>query len=225
MTRHEYATVEVAAEALAAVVADQLAQAIDERGRASLAVPGGSTPAPFMEALAKHALPWRQVDVTTTDERIVPLDHPRSNARLVRNHLLHDAAADANLYPLDSGLDLADLSEQIANHFATLDVCVLGMGDDGHTASLFPGGPEYLLATEGGPDLARVEPPGDLEPRITLSLACLLRSRHIHLLISGDNKRKVLESALAGDEISAMPVRGVLQLAGDRVDIHHAIAS
>lgn len=121
---------EALAETLARDVADELARAIEAKGRATLAVSGGTTPKLFFEKLSVIDIPWSRVSVTLVDERQVPESSERSNARLVRQHLLQNKAAAARFVPLVDNPD--------AENIPAFDVAVLGMGNDGHTASFFP---------------------------------------------------------------------------------------
>jgi 6-phosphogluconolactonase len=145
VNRHDFANGAELAKALAGTVAGALAKAIAVRGKATLAVSGGSTPKRFFEALSQQAVDWDRVTITLIDERLVPADHERSNHRLANEHLLTHLAAKARFVPLYS--DAAD-ADQAARTAAAridglglpLDIAILGMGTDGHTASFFPNG-------------------------------------------------------------------------------------
>ena len=193
--------------ALATRVAADLREAIALRGKASLAVPGGTTPAPFLDALASADLDWSRIAVTLTDERCVPEDSDRSNARLVRQHLVSKVAA--RFVPLYG----ADNAEEAIRDILPLDALVLGMGEDMHTASLFPGTPGLadLLDPDGARLLAQVAPPGADEPRITLTMAALAPARNTYILIKGPGKRAALETALATQDRTKAPIRAILE--------------
>lgn len=206
------------AEALAQTVAERLSAGIAERGTASLAVSGGSTPAKFFAVLSHHAeVVWEKVIVTLVDERWVHDFSDRSNARLVKGALLRGPAIEAKFVPLYSGGDEPDAS-LIARTNAALaavprpfDAVILGMGNDGHTASFFPGGDTLKEALEGaGPALA-IRAPGAGEPRVTLSLSRLLETRGLYLHIEGEEKSKVLDKALGDGPVEDMPIRAVLR--------------
>jgi 6-phosphogluconolactonase len=196
------------AAALAADVATALARLIAAQGTATLAVSGGTTPALFLEALSGMAIAWDRVTVTLVDERQVPEDSDRSNARLVRAHLLKDRAAAARFVPLYDNPEAATLEH--------LDVVVLGMGTDGHTASFFPAGNHLAEALDphGRERLIAMTAPGASEPRLTFTLPMLLGASVLMLHIEGAEKRAVLEKALADGPALDMPIRAVLR--GDR---------
>lgn len=215
------------AERLADTVARQLQTTVTEQNTARLAVAGGSTPQAFLQALSQHAIPWQQVIITLTDERKVDGDSSRSNANMLRVALL-ETVKDASFIPLyradGSDPDLQQVNQTVQSHLLPLDVCVLGMGNDGHIASLFPHakGLAEALDTQGEQAVIAMQAPGGLEPRVSLSLSALLSARHLHLLIAGDDKWQVLEQALAGTDVLEMPVRALLQQAGKRLQVHYA---
>jgi 6-phosphogluconolactonase len=199
---------EQAAAALVARVASDLEQAVAQRGHASLAVPGGTTPETFLRLLGYRHLDWRRIAVTLTDERWVPPEHERSNARLVARSL-GSYGRPYRWYPLyraATGLDSAvpRVEYESGSLGWPLDVVVLGMGDDGHVASLFPG------SNAGFDDAASrrfvsVKGPGG-EPRISLTATALREARSLYLLLNGDRKLAVLDRAAA----EGLPVARVL---------------
>ena len=212
---------------LAADVAARLASAIEARGGATLVVSGGSTPEPFFERLAEIPLEWEKVLVTLADERWVPADHPDSNAALVRGTLLRGAAAGATLVELhtdaptpEAGLDA--VAKRLAAVPRPFDVVVLGMGGDGHTASLFPDAPEleHAMSATDVP-VAAAHPPSVTQARITLTRAALVDSVARVLHVTGEDKRAVLERALA-DEPRLAPIARVLDEAPDGTTIYWA---
>lgn len=153
-------------ENIAEDVASQLAEALDARGTATLAVPGGTTPAPFLQRLSKAKLEWSKVRVMLTDERFVPETSERSNTRLLRETLLQNNAVNAQLVPFyqqaDAPEDVLDNLTDAISAALPLDVCVLGMGADMHTASLFPEADrlEEGLDLEGSAILLPMRAPG-----------------------------------------------------------------
>ncbi|MFC0669113.1 6-phosphogluconolactonase [Azotobacter chroococcum] len=214
---HELADAEGLAAAMARQVADALRAAIDTQGRATLVVSGGRSPVAFFERLAEQALDWQRVTIGLADERWVPLGHPDSNAGLVERHLLRGQAAPAQfvgLYrpaaSLEAAAQLADAA--LAGLPQPIDVLVLGMGEDGHTASLFPGSPNLAAALDPGcprrclPMLAPSVP----HQRLTLSLPLLAAARLTLLQIQGGAKLATLRAALAGEDVLQMPIRAFL---------------
>ncbi len=203
---------------LARAVATDMMVDITTKGRASLAVSGGSTPKSFFQILAKNQdVPWEKTIITLVDERWVDASSERSNARLVKENLMQGPAAKARFLPLFSGGAAPD-EKAVAHTNASLSAhlplpfsaVILGMGNDGHTASFFPKGDTLDAAlSEAGPALA-IRAPGAGEARITLTLPTLLQTRSLYLHIEGTAKRQTLEVALAGNEIEQMPVRAVL---------------
>lgn len=201
--------------AAAAVISEQLRQAIAGGLRASFVATGGATPAPVYRRLGHTALDWSRVAVTLSDERWVDPASPESNERMVRETLLDGLAAAAGFTPLwsaDGGPErAAAAAEPAIAALEPFDVALLGMGEDGHVASLFPGSP--ALAQGLDPDGGRLciavpaGSPAPSQPRISLTLAALLRARLVVLLISGEAKRRTLQSALDGADL---PVRALL---------------
>ncbi len=214
----EAGTPEALAASLAGRVADWLTGALALRSRASLAVSGGRTPIVFFEALSRQPLPWERVDITLADERWVPASHDDSNERLVREHLLRGRAAGANFVPLrvdaatpDEGRSVCE--RQLSKLSWPLDVLVLGMGNDGHTASLFPGAPGLEAAMSPGAAAlcAAIEPPEAPHQRMTLTYRALATARHQALHLVGEDKLETLTQALAHLERRLeMPVRAFL---------------
>ena len=216
--RRDFADRAVLAAALAETVATQLKSAIVERGEASLALSGGSTPKRFLNVLSQADLDWGKVSVTLVDERWVPPGHERSNARLVAEILLQDRAAAARFVPLYC--DAARPEDGLPSILAALatvpmpfDVVVLGMGGDGHTASFFPGGNHLAEALDRDNPalLTAMNAPAAGEPRVTFNLAPILASGLIALHIEGEEKKTVLDQALADGPVEDMPVRAVLR--------------
>jgi len=194
--------------ALARLLADEIAAvleaAIRDTSRAALAVPGGTTPAAFLAALGNRALDWAAVAVTLTDERCVPADHPRSNRRLLDETLFAGPARAAQFVALED--------EQALSALLPLDACVLGMGEDLHIASLFPGAErldEALSANCGTPAL-RLRAPGVPEARITLTAPVLTGAGQCFVLIHGAGKRMALDRTRAAAGPADAPVRLVL---------------
>ncbi|MBZ9569165.1 6-phosphogluconolactonase [Modicisalibacter tunisiensis] len=200
---------------LAEAVAGALSADLEQQPRALLVVSGGSTPVTFFARLAAMALPWERIDVTLADERWVGEDNADSNARLVREQLLVGPAAAAKFHPLTSDEGTPEQgAAAVAERIATLpwpaSAVILGMGGDGHTASLFPDSGELGLALTTDEAVVAVRALSVPQPRITLSAAYLHRARRHILHIVGDNKRSVLARALAGDDARELPIRAFL---------------
>jgi 6-phosphogluconolactonase len=216
---HRFANRPMLADALAAAVADDLRAAIQARGRALLAVSGGSTPQAFLRALSSRPLDWSRVTVTLCDERWVSPDNERSNARLVREALLQDAASAARFVALYVDTpDPESGAAQIAAHIAMLplplDVAVLGLGLDGHTASLFPDGDriEAALAMNGSDPVMPMRAASAGEPRITLTAPVLAAARALYLHIEGPEKKQVFEQIVRDDSAPVYsPLRVLMQ--------------
>lgn len=225
----EHADAATAARELAQQTADRLRAALKTRGRASLVVSGGRSPIAFFHALAAANLEWSDIWVSLADERWVPPSSPDSNEKLVRENLLTGHAAAAHFVPLkteaaapEAALD--DRTHALAAMPRPFDVLVLGMGDDAHTASLFPGAPgvEQALRPDATPATVAIDPrtPGANHRRISLNLAALLDARHIALLLQGAGKRGVLERALLAGVTFDMPITAILHQSRVPVEVH-----
>ncbi|GIX22079.1 MAG: 6-phosphogluconolactonase [Gammaproteobacteria bacterium] len=222
------------AERVAGDIAARLREAVAARGRASLVVSGGSSPVPMYERLAAQALPWEAVTVTLADERWVDPAHPHSNEGLVRRHLLVGPAAAASFVPLYAPQPAPEAAEAVVDArlreaFAgPFDVVVLGMGEDGHTASLFPGAPELeaALSLPGSQAVFAVHPeplPANApHPRMSLGLARLFDSRLLVLLFTGAAKRALFERIRREPDARRWPVAALLGAEGPPLHVHTA---
>ncbi|MBB1087328.1 6-phosphogluconolactonase [Lysobacter sp. SG-8] len=209
------------ADALAKAVAADLRGAIARRGSARIALSGGSTPRAFLTALSKQTVDWPHVTVLPVDDRWVHPRHERSNEKLMRETLLQGAAAAARFMPLyrpspSPEAALLPVLSRVANEALPLDVVVLGMGEDGHVASLFPdlgrdspGLREIGLQPSGRAPALAVRTANAPEPRMTLTLSAIFTAPSLYLHIEGAKKKAVLEGA-AADPTSLLPVRAVL---------------
>ena len=220
MKLETYADRETLARSLADRIAVELVEALAQ-GQASLALPGGDTPAPLFEALSQAQIDWDRVTVMPGDERWVGTDDPRSNAGLIRRHLLQGPAAAATMLDLFTGDRVPESAEhkltRMVRLHLPLSVLVLGMGADGHVASLFPRSPRLALAlSDEAEPVMGMQAPGN-EPRMSLTLGPLNGARHKHLLITGKDKRRVVEEA-AGRDPMDMPVAALL----DDLTVHWA---
>lgn len=213
---------------MAKIVARQLKGCLADKGRATLAVPGGTTPAPFLERLSLMPLDWEKITVLMTDERLQPSDPFRSNFRMVEHYLSQNASAKARLLPMgavDQAPDVALAAASILYEpYLPIDVLVLGMGMDMHTASLFPDAAELdaALSPDAAP-LMVITSDSQPEQRLTLTAPVLTAARNIHLLIAGPEKLAAYIEAEEGDgPVSEAPVRCVLH-GKDTVMVHHTL--
>lgn len=225
----EYDSVDELAEAVAGDVAFIIESAIDARDASLLALPGGATPLPVYERLAKARLPWKKVTIVPTDERLVAVDDPRSNARMLAQNFMR---AGARVIPIGGQNSDVEVAGNIAEaRLGDLpwppDLVWLGMGADGHTASIFTG-PDMAKALDA-PKARRavgVTPdpmPADMAvPRVTLTRAALLSARTLIITITGQEKRDLLEQAIADGHSSRLPIGRVLAEAEQAIDIHWA---
>ena len=203
---------------LATTITDLLSAGISQNDRASLAVSGGSTPVQLFETLSNIDIPWQKVDISLVDERWVSPDDPDSNEHLVRTHLLQNRAAAASFTGMKNAANTAsegeaECSRQLMKTHRPFDVLILGMGGDGHTASLFPGASKLPQATDMNSRIMcmGIAPVTAPHERMTLTLPVILESKHIFLHITGQNKKDVLEKALGAGPKEEMPIRFILR--------------
>jgi 6-phosphogluconolactonase len=205
---------------LADEIVARLSSGVARNGAASFVCSGGTTPGQLFDVLAKRAAPWKQVRVTLSDERWTEPTSERSNEHLVRTRLLTGEAAVATLVPMKTPAARARDAEgavdaAIAAMPRPFDVVLLGMGTDGHTASLIPGSEGLAQALDAtSPALVRaVDPPNvtHMGERMTLTLRALLDARWIVVFIKGEEKLAAYKHALAGSDVLENPVRAVLQ--------------
>ena len=230
--RREFADGAELARAFATWTAELLGAAIEARGAALLVVSGGSTPKRYFQALSKQPIDWSRVAVTLADERRVPDDSPRSNARLVRENLLVDLAVRAQFAVLANSKlppeqELAAAGARVARLSLPADLVVLGMGDDGHTASWFPHSAGLAEAIDPGARalVAPIAAPDGLEPRLTLTGRVILRARRLALQIEGAGKLETLARAMEDGPVEAMPIRAVLRQATEKLTIFSAASA
>lgn len=217
ITERPFTELPALVETLAADIAAILARAVDARGGASFVVTGGATPAPLYRALAETQAPWSEVTITLSDERWVAPDDPASNEAMVRRELLSGLPGKARFVPLKTAHARAAeavsaVEAAIAEMPRPFDVCLLGLGADGHLASLFPGEPmraDVLVQAVMAPNAA-----GAVE-RLSLSMGALRTSRRIVLLFTGAAKLAAYRAAR--DNLAETPLAAFLAEAGDRV--------
>ncbi|MDV9032201.1 6-phosphogluconolactonase [Pseudomonas sp. RAC1] len=220
---HELADSKRLAAALAADVAEWLSSAVAAKGQACLVVSGGRSPVAFLEQLSSASLDWSKVTVSLADERWVPVEHADSNAGLLARHLFKGAAAKARflgLYQRGDNLEAAaEAADQALAELPPIDVLILGMGDDGHTASLFPDSPHLAEGLDPGasrrclPMLAPSVP----HQRLSMTRALLSSAAFTALSVQGPGKLAALRAALAANDAAQMPIRAFLH---DPLDIY-----
>lgn len=200
MKKIKYPDAEMMAMDLADILASELNDALHNKERVTLVVPGGTTPAPIFDILSGVHLDWARVNVMLTDERWVPETHARSNTRLLRERLLVDQAAAARLIPLYHDCEtpqeaLPELSKAIGP-LLPIDVLLLGVGQDMHTASLFPKADRLAEAFEkNAPLLLPMRSPDLTEPRVTLTAPVLHGAMKTHIVFTSRSKNKALKAA------------------------------
>jgi 6-phosphogluconolactonase len=207
-----------AADALAGQVAEALRVALATRAAASLAVPGGRTPVPFFHALRVMSLAWQRVMVTLTDERCVPRDDAHSNEALLRAQLLQERARSAQFVALSAE---GGPCPALAMMPLPFDAVVLGMGEDGHFASLFPGMPQLEAALDPAAAPACIVARAPVAPvqRLSLNLAALVNSRRLWLFVTGAAKLAVLERAALPTHAGQWPVGALLGVRQPAVEV------
>jgi len=207
---------EAASAALAHYISEALTVAIAERGTASCVVSGGASPVRMYRTLRQHDLSWEKVVLVPSDERLVAVDHDDSNEGMIRGELIQEAATAARFLSLaEAGISdrtqLSHVNSQLAELARPLDIVLLGMGEDGHTASLFPDSPDITDAIRSNDFCVIQQPEGCAVARLTLTPALLLDARKIVLLFFGQRKRDVYDRAVAGGNPEELPVRFLLQ--------------
>lgn len=202
--------------ALASKVASELIEAISSKGKASIALSGGSTPKGFFNKLSQIDLAWDKVTITLADERWVEFESDASNTRLVHESLLQNKAEKATFFHLKRGelsaQTLKELNVEAKEQLLPFDVLILGMGEDGHTASLFPCSKQIKqgLDESNQDSLMKVVPQTAPNDRITFTFSHLIQSTNIILHVCGDNKKVVLDKAINGNDEFEMPIRAFL---------------
>ena len=223
----DYDSVDEMADAVAGDIGFIVESALDARGEALIAVPGGKTPLPIYERLAKAKLNWKKVTIIPTDERLVPLTDEKSNIRAIAQAFL---PTGARVFPI--GSDIADYklagnsaNAKLADLKFPLDLAWLGVGSDGHTASIFPGPDvDEALNAPKGRNAVGVMPdplPADAPvARVTLTRSAILSARTVLITVTGEEKKAMLEGAIADGQSSRVPIGRLLAEAEQPIDIH-----
>lgn len=216
------------AEAVAGDVAFIIESAIDARGSAVIALAGGKTPIPILEKLAAAKLPWKHVTIIPTDERIVALDDPLSNVAMLARIFLPKGARVVPIVSekaADYKLAGSAASSRIGDFHWPLDLVWLGMGEDGHTASIFAG-PDLEAALTAPPEQKAIGvmpdplPPEAPVARVTLTRAAIQAAKSIVIVLTGTRKREQLEAAIEKGTASPLPIGKVLAGLETPIDIH-----
>ncbi len=222
---HTFPTAEELAENLSEHIASILARAIAKQNHAGLVVSGGSTPKPFFQHLSQKNINWHMVNITLADERWVEPTDISSNENLVRAYLLQNRAVNGRFHGLKNSAPTATQGEKechdlLAGLTRPFDAVILGMGNDGHTASFFPGADRLAKALNLNTksNCVAISPPEAPHERMTLTLPILLDTRQIILHITGNDKKAVLEKALAPGPVEEMPIRCFLRQ--NRTPVH-----
>jgi 6-phosphogluconolactonase len=225
----EYDSLDELADAIAGDIGFIIDSAVDARGSSLIAVPGGTTGPAVFAKLAARKLPWKKLTIIPTDDRLVPMDDERSNVRAIAKAFL---PLGARVIPIAT--EIADY--RLAGNSADArlqdlpwppDLVWLGMGKDGHTASIFAGpdlqdaldAPKARRAVGVMPDPLPPEAP---VARVTLTRSAILSARTVTITITGDEKRAILEQAIADGHSSKLPIGRVLAEAEQPIDIHWA---
>ena len=212
-------------EAFAEYASDILNKALEKKPFASLVVPGGSTPRHYLPALAKCPLPWERVTITLSDERWVDVNDEQSNENLVKKCLLENLPASAPFVSLKTHHNnpftaIKEINQRLNKIPQPLNLTVLGLGEDGHVASLFPGMHFDLLSTQ---HCVAVAPPIAPSPRVSLSLPMLAKSKYIALVVVGETKQHLLNQ-LNKDSHPELPIQWLFQRTHSQIDIFETTA-
>lgn len=225
----DYEDADEMADAVAGDIGFIIESALDARGEALIAVPGGKTPLPIYEKLAKARLNWKKVTIIPTDDRLVPLSDEKSNVRAIAKAFL---PTGARVFPITSDISDYKLAGNSANAKLAdlkfpLDLAWLGVGTDGHTASIFPG-PDFdeaLNAPKGRHAIGVMPdplPPEAPVARVTLTRSAILSARTVLITVTGEAKKALLEQAIEDGQSSRLPIGRVLAEAEQPIDIHWA---
>lgn len=212
LQRHYFPDIEQLSQGLAKYVETALQNALTRKPQAALAVPGGNTPRHYLPALAKYQLPWDRITVTLSDERWVDVDNEQSNERLVKQHLMNHLPATTRFVGLKTQHNipfaaLDEIHQRLDRLPPPLSLTILGLGEDGHIASLFPGMKPDLLSAH---HCVAVAPPIAPSLRVSLSLRMLAESEKIVLVVTGKEKQRLLDW-LSENPDPTLPITWFLQ--------------
>ena len=228
-TLHTFQSQDALIEVLSKNIIDQLQEAIETKGKASLLVSGGSTPKTLFKKLSEATLGWEKVSVGLCDERWIPSSDENSNENLVKTYLLQGQASKAtfiSMYNEQLDVHMAEkwCTQKMKESLFPFDVLILGMGSDAHTASLFPDNTKlkkaFDLDTE---DLCiSIEPKTAPYMRMSLTRSAILSAKHIYLYFEGEEKLAVYGDAITGEDMYKMPIRAVLNQDIKDVEVYYA---
>lgn len=211
-------------------ISDDIHDILTQQAECSLALAGGNTPKPLYQNLSRQMLPWHQVNATLTDERWLEPSNASSNQNMIWHNLIQNQAEEVNFVPLKNPYATPELGkaecEAILNQIIpSLDLVILGMGDDGHFASIFPN----MENTQSLLDVTKHQKceaanPENKEPRISLSLSYLLTAKHIYLLISGAEKKAIIDTILKEETVlEQYPISTLLMQTNTPVTIYWSL--
>ncbi len=209
----EYHDAQKQATDLAQIIAKQMVMIANNKQQVNIALPGGTTPKLFFEALLKQEIDWQKLYISPTDERFVDATDSRSNSLMIAN--IFDKI-DAHLISWhQNNKNIADVAVTLSQRLAKmlpLDICVLGMGDDMHIASLFPNGDNltHALSTDCNDIIVPMNAPATTEPRLTLTAPIIMQAQSVHLLIKGHSKKEALARAENSNSAITAPVKIIL---------------
>ncbi|MCH9740635.1 MAG: 6-phosphogluconolactonase [Epsilonproteobacteria bacterium] len=225
---HKFDKQEDLLEALTQRIVNNIEEAIEHKGHASLLVSGGSTPKPLFQKLRTRVLAWEKVSIGLCDERWIKPAHQDSNERFVKNELLQEEASRANfigMYNEETDTQVAEelCSTMLKSKLYPFDVLILGMGGDAHTASLFPYNKRLAEAydLEYNALCIAIEPTTAPHKRMSLTLGAILSAKHLYLHFEGAEKVGVYQEALTGDDQEAMPIRAVLNQEIKDIEVYY----
>ncbi len=224
---HEFRKDSELALKLALTIAEDLTCAIKQKGSATLLVSGGITPLKLFSALSQIDITWENVTIGLCDERWVAPSHNESNEKLIRETLLQNYASKATFVGMvidnyDALSAEVECSQKIQSSLSPFDVIVLGMGNDAHTASLFPNNPRLNEAYTTDKICIAIEPTTAPHTRMSLTPKAILSSNRIYLHFQGNSKLEVYNEAMEGDDIFAMPIRSILKQHTKEIEVYFA---
>lgn len=220
---HRFEDEEKLAFSLAQSIVDHLNEAIAEKGSASLIVSGGSTPKKLFNALSTMEIEWDKIKIGLCDERLVEPTHNDSNEKLVRETLMTGYAEKATFIDMASEDETA-CSVRVKELLMPFDILVLGMGDDAHTASLFPNNPRLTEAYDQTKEniCIKIVPKHAPHTRMSLTLGAILSAHHVYLHFQGVSKLNVYKEALNGTDTFAMPIRAIINQTDKTIEVYSA---